>query len=106
MVSAEWRHPYGEIAHGVLNGGPDGRGSVGKEPIRWCQPGQEPRTDPLVMEVRGSPAERVSVTVESGCTVGVWLLLFVCLLFYVLATSKVISGQVPTCDSAHSWRLL
>ena len=30
---------------------------------------------------------------------------FVCLLFYVLATSKVISGWVPTCDSAHSWRL-
>ena len=28
---------------------------------------------------------------------------FVCLLFYVLATSKVISEQVPTCDSAHSW---
>ncbi len=33
--------------------------------------------------------------------------LFVCLLlFYVLATSKVTSGRVPTCDSAHSWRLL
>ena len=31
--------------------------------------------------------------------------LFVCLLFYVLATSKVISGGVSTCDSAHSWRL-
>ena len=28
----------------------------------------------------------------------------VCLLmFYVLATSKVISGSVPTCDSAYSW---
>ena len=27
------------------------------------------------------------------------------LLFYVLATSKVTSGHVPTCDSAHSWRL-
>ena len=26
-----------------------------------------------------------------------------CLLFYVLATYKVISGQVPTCDSVHSW---
>ena len=26
----------------------------------------------------------------------------VCLLFYVLAIAKVISGQVPTCDSAHS----
>ena len=25
--------------------------------------------------------------------------------FYVLATSKVISGRVPICDSAHSWRL-
>ena len=27
---------------------------------------------------------------------------FVCFLFCDLATSKVISGQVPTCDSAHS----
>ena len=27
------------------------------------------------------------------------------LLFYVLATSEVISGQVLTCDSAHLWRL-
>ena len=27
------------------------------------------------------------------------------LLFYVLATSKVISGGVPTCDSVHSWQL-
>ena len=27
------------------------------------------------------------------------------LLFYVLATSKVISGRLPTYDSAHSWRL-
>ena len=26
------------------------------------------------------------------------------LLFYVLAPSKVISGQVQTCDSAHSWQ--
>ena len=25
--------------------------------------------------------------------------------FYVLAISKVISGPVPTCDSAHSWLL-
>ena len=32
--------------------------------------------------------------------------LFVCLLFfYVLSTFKVISGQVPTCDSSHSWWL-
>ena len=31
---------------------------------------------------------------------------FVCLLlFYVLATSKMISGQAPTCDSVHSCRL-
>ena len=29
--------------------------------------------------------------------------LIVCLLFYVLARSKVISGRAPTCDSAHSW---
>ena len=28
-----------------------------------------------------------------------------CLLFYILAASKVISGQVPTCDSVHSWQL-
>ena len=27
----------------------------------------------------------------------------VCLLFYVLTTSKVISGWVSTCDSAHYW---
>ena len=32
--------------------------------------------------------------------------MIVCLLFfYVLATSKVISGRVLTCDSAHSWEL-
>ena len=31
--------------------------------------------------------------------------LFVSLLSYLLATSKVISGWVPTCDSVHSWRL-
>ena len=31
--------------------------------------------------------------------------LLVCLLFYILATFKVISGCVPTCDSAHSWWL-
>ena len=31
---------------------------------------------------------------------------YVCLfLFYILATSEVISGWVPTCDSAHSWWL-
>ena len=29
----------------------------------------------------------------------------VCLLFYVLTTSKVISGWVPTCDSSHSLQL-
>ena len=34
-----------------------------------------------------------------------WIHMFVCLLFYILAT-KVISGRVPTFDdSAHSWRL-
>ena len=26
-----------------------------------------------------------------------------CMLFYVLANYKVISGQIPTCDSANSW---
>ena len=30
---------------------------------------------------------------------------FVCCLFYILTRSKVISGLVPTCDSAHSWWL-
>ena len=30
---------------------------------------------------------------------------FVCLLFYILVTSKVILGHIPTCDSAHSWWL-
>ena len=33
------------------------------------------------------------------------LMMIDCLLFCVLATSKVISGRVPTCDNAHSWRL-
>ena len=28
----------------------------------------------------------------------------VCLFWYVLATFKVISGRVPTCDSTHSWQ--
>ena len=28
------------------------------------------------------------------------------MLFYVLATSEIISGRVPTCNSTHSWRLL
>ena len=28
-----------------------------------------------------------------------------CLLFYILATPKVLSGQVLTCDSGQSWRL-
>ena len=34
-----------------------------------------------------------------------WVLFLCLLLFYVIATSKVISGQVPTGDSAHSWWL-
>ena len=29
---------------------------------------------------------------------------FVCLLFYILATSNAISGWVPTCDNLHSWQ--
>ena len=33
------------------------------------------------------------------------LFVFVCLLFFILATSEVISGQVQTCDSAILWRL-
>ena len=33
---------------------------------------------------------------------GIW---FICLLFYILATFKVISGWVLICDSAHSWWL-
>ena len=31
--------------------------------------------------------------------------LFCLLLFYTLATSNAISGQAPTSDSVHSWRL-
>ena len=31
--------------------------------------------------------------------------IFVCLLFYIHATSKIILCQVPTCDRMHSWRL-
>ena len=31
--------------------------------------------------------------------------MFACLVFYVLATSEVISGRVPTCDSANLWWL-
>ena len=27
------------------------------------------------------------------------------LLLYVLATLRIISGRVPTCDSTHSWQL-
>ena len=32
-------------------------------------------------------------------------IIFSLLLFYILATSTVISGRLPTCDSAHSQRL-
>ena len=39
-------------------------------------------------------------TRDSGWSVGRWMLEV-----YILATSKVISGRVPTCDSAHSWRI-
>ena len=38
----------------------------------------------------------------------IYMNMYICLalfLFDVLATSKVIAGWVPTCDSAHSWRL-
>ena len=43
----------------------------------------------------------VAETEEQRCYTGE---LCVCLLeFYVLATSMVISGRVPSCDSAHSW---
>ena len=31
------------------------------------------------------------------------MLVKVLCLFYVLVTSKIISEQVPTCDSVHSW---
>ena len=46
------------------------------------------------------------VAVVMAC--GYWCVegkVVVCLLFYVLASFKVISGRIPTCDSAHSWRL-
>ena len=35
----------------------------------------------------------------------VWKVWYCLLDVYVLATSTVISGRIPTCDSAHSWRL-
>ena len=40
-------------------------------------------------------AQRMDIMVGSS---------FVCL-FYILATSEVISGRVPICDSRHSWRI-
>ena len=49
----------------------------------------------VVDEPSGDHGIVVQLQAESG-----WLLLV-----YVLATSKVISGRVPTCDSAQSWRL-
>ena len=41
------------------------------------------------------------MNVYDGCIYGFYWLLG----FYILATSHVISGQVPTCDSVHSGRL-
>ena len=38
------------------------------------------------------------------CWIQTPIFCFICLLlFYILAIRKVISGRVPTCDSAHSW---
>ena len=45
-----------------------------------------------------------SISPCSNSKATAWLDVFV-LLFYVLATSKVISGWVPPCDNAHSWQL-
>ena len=39
---------------------------------------------------------------------GIWesgVYLFVWSLLYIIATSMVISGLVPTCDGVHSWQL-
>ena len=48
---------------------------------------------------RNAPAKTAPVVTIMGK--------IVCLLLtYILATSKVISGCVQTCDSAHSWQLL
>ena len=38
-------------------------------------------------------------------TITLLISLFACFLFYILATSKVISGRVQTYDSVHSWQL-
>ena len=44
-------------------------------------------------------------TIGSATTRDRQVLVFICLLFYLLATSKVISRHIPICDSAHSWQL-
>ena len=53
-----------------------------------------------------SHKENLKVTMKLCFNLGVDALLFYyLLLFYVLATSKIISGHVSSCDSAHSRRL-
>ena len=74
--------------------------------------GIEPRT--CLQHRMRSPRSTCSSAVQSGlCGCGtVWYEIYQCnghlvrlLEFYVLATSKVISGWVLTCDSVHSWWL-
>ena len=51
-----------------------------------------------LVSLRGSTMQvALSVYSHKSLLVLIW-----CLLFYVLATSKGISGEVPTCDSVHS----
>ena len=53
-----------------------------------------------------NPSKRYSIAIEDrSINVQYDITVNVCLLlFYVLATSKVKLGWVPTCNSAHSWR--
>ena len=56
--------------------------------------------------VRQSLSQRVpgQLDVPGPRSQGANIILF-CLLFYVLATSKIITGWAPTCGSVHSWWL-
>ena len=51
-------------------------------------------------EVRAIPEIKLGIVGRLGGGGGGIIYLFLFLLLYILVTSKVISGQVPTCDSA------
>ena len=78
--------------------------STGRE--KWCS------TDSFTARGMVCDVSYGVVWKAVGCRVWhvVWCLVYhACLIgcffeFYVLATSKVMLGQVPTCDSAHSWQ--